>query len=153
MRSWLVLVVLASGCWSERTTTETTPSIASLERTPEPWPSSGRSHAPRGDQDRCARVVAHVFGLARRDATSSGFTPAMLDDIEVSSVESCHETQWSDEILGCYEGTTSTAQMGECYRTMTDEQREDFERRFMDIRLRHRNNPPPLPSPPPPPTP
>jgi hypothetical protein len=151
MRSWLVLVVLASGCWSERATAETTPvpSIASLERTPEPWPSSGRSHAPRRDHDRCARVIGHVFDLARRDATNSGFTPQMLDDIQVSSVESCHETQWSDEILDCYEGTTSTSQTSECYRTMTEEQREDFERRFMDVRMRHRNNPPP----PPPPTP
>jgi len=148
-----VLVVLAAGCWSERPTAETTPvpSIASLERTPDPWPSSGRSLPPRRDQDRCARVIEHVFDLARRDATSSGFTPQMLDDIQVSSVESCHETQWTDEMLDCYEGTTSTSQTGECYRSMTEEQREDFERRFMDVRMRHRNNPPP--SPPPPPTP
>ncbi len=100
---------------------------------------------PRREDDRCARVITHVFELARRDAAGSGLTPAMLDDIQQASIEGCHETQWSDEILDCYEGTTSTSQTGECYRSMTEEQRDDFERRFMDIRMRHRNAPAPTP--------
>jgi hypothetical protein len=144
MRSWLVMVALAAGCWSERTPVGTTPasSIASVERPPAPWPARRQAQVPRRDEDRCARAIAHVFELARKDASGTGFTTAMLDDIQQASVEGCHETEWSDEILDCYERTTSTPQTGECYRTMTEEQREDFERRFMDIRLRHRSTPP-----------
>lgn len=150
MRSWVVLVVLAAGCWSARPPEETAPppSLASVERPPERWPSSGRTLGRRRGEDRCARVVTHVFSLARRDATAGGgFTPAMLDDIEAATVESCHETQWSEDILDCYEHTITTSQTSECYRSMTDEQREDFERRFMDARMRHRNVPPPPPTP------
>ncbi|HSJ99840.1 MAG TPA: hypothetical protein VK932_01310 [Kofleriaceae bacterium] len=143
MRSWLVLVALAAGCWTERAPAGTAPppSIASLESPPEAWPGRRATPLPRREEDRCARAITHVFDLARRDAAGSGLTPAMLDDLQQAGIDACYETRWSDEVLDCYEGTTATTQSAECFRAMTEEQREDFERRYMDLRLRHRNTP------------
>ena len=88
-----------------------------------------------------------MFDLASQDAPNSGFTVAMLDELQESTIESCHETQWSDEILDCYGETSSTSQTSDCYRAMTTEQREDFEKRFMELRQRGRSSPPPAPAP------
>jgi hypothetical protein len=145
MRSWLVLVALAAGCWSARSPEETAPppSLAAVERPPERWPATGRANGrPRGE-DRCTRALGHVFELARRDASSSRFTPAMLDDVQSAAVESCHETQWADDLLDCYDAATSTSGTIECFRSMTDEQREDFQQRIVDVQARHANIPPP----------
>jgi len=149
MRRWLALIVLAAGCWGARAPASSAPppSIAAAERSPEPWPSIQRGHVRERGPDRCTEVLAHVFDLARQDVPNSGFTSAMLDEIQESTVESCHETSWSDDILDCYADTSSTAQTTECYRSMSEAQREDFEKRFMDIRLRHRNAPSPPPTP------
>ncbi len=87
-----------------------------------------------------------MFDLARQDGMSSGSTPAIFDDFQASAIESCHETGWSAESLGCYADTTSISQVRECYEAMTTEQREDFERRFMQLQSKHRA-PPPSPSP------
>jgi hypothetical protein len=155
MRSWLVLIALialGAGCWSERAPAETTlpsrsppPSIATLDPAPaHRWPGSG-ARFRRRVEDRCAQVVGHMFDLARQDGMNNGFAPAMLDDFQASTIESCHETEWSEESLGCYADTTSTSQMGECYRSMTTEQREDFEQRFLAVRSKHRTTSPPPP--------
>jgi hypothetical protein len=40
-----------------------------------------------------------------------------------------------------------TTQSAECFRAMTEAQREDFERRYMDTRMRHRNTPAAPPTP------
>ena len=152
MRSALVLVVLA-GCWSERTPAQTTPvSIAAVERQPEPWPSSKPVYFTRRVQDRCAIVITHVFELTKQDS-SGRFPTAMLDELLQATVEGCHETQWSEASLDCYEGTTATSETSDCYRSMTMEQREDFERRFTDIMQRHRGALMSQPPPPPPPSP
>ena len=158
MRNWLplVLVMLAgAGCWSERAPSKTTPpALAAVERPPEPWPSSARGPFVRRVQDRCAIVIAHVFDLTKLD--SNGRLPAsVLDELLSSTIESCHETEWSEEILGCYEETASTSETSDCYRSMTNEQRDDFEKRFTDIMQRHHSSvshgaSPPPPSPPPP---
>ncbi len=149
MRSWLVLVALAAGCWTERAPAATAPpaSIASLEPPPEAWPGRRTTLLPRREDDRCARVITHVFDLARRDAAGSGLTPAMLDDLQRAGIDACHETRWSDDVLDCYEGTTATTQSAECFRAMTEEQREDFERRYMDLRMFHANAPAAPPTP------
>jgi hypothetical protein len=148
MRSWLVLLALAAGCWTERAPAGTAPapSIASLERPPEAWPGR-RAPLPRREDDRCARAITHVFDLARRDPASSGLTPAMLDDLQQAGIDGCHETRWSEDVLDCYERTTMTTQSAECFRAMTEAQREDFERRYMDTRMRHRNTPAAPPTP------
>lgn len=158
MRSWLVLIApiaasaLGAGCFREHAPAETTPpavapSLASPESAPaQRWPGSGAHHRRRAE-DRCAKVVGHMFDLARQDGMNAGFGPAMLDDFQAATIESCHDTGWSEESLGCYEETTATAQMADCYRSMTEEQREDFERRFIEVRSVHR--PTPTPSPPP----
>jgi hypothetical protein len=157
MRSWLLLTVLAAGCWGERAPGQTTPapSLAAVERPPQPWPSSARPLPPRRTTDRCAQVVAHVFEVARQDAPNVGLAISMLDDLQETMIESCHETEWSEDILGCYAGTTSMAETSNCFRAMSTEQRDDFDRRFSAIRQRHRSGspPPPSPSPPPPPSP
>src|SRR4051812_23431508 len=120
MRSWLVLMVLAAGCWGERAPAPAMPppSIAAVERPPQPWPSTQRGHVRAREPDRCTQVLSHVFDLARQDVPSSGFTVAMLDEIQEATIESCRETQWSEEILDCYADTSSTTQTSECYRSM-----------------------------------
>src|SRR5688572_2492569 len=139
MRSWLVLVVLA-GCWSERAPAQTTPiSIATVERQREPWPSSKPAYFTPRSQDRCAIVTAHVFELTKTDASTGRFPTAVLDELIQATVESCHEMQWSEESLDCYEETATTSDMGDCYRSMTMEQGEDFEKRFTDIMQRRRS--------------
>jgi len=150
MRSWLLLTVLAAGCWGEHAPAATTPapSLAAAERPPEPWPASARPLPPRRAADRCMQVIAHVFEVARQDAYNVGLAASMLDDIQETMVESCHETEWADDTLGCYEGTTSLAETNDCFRAMSTEQREDFDRRLSAIRQRHRSgSPPPPPSP------
>ncbi len=149
MRSWLVLVALAAGCWTERAPAATAPppSIASLESPPEAWPGRRTTPLPRREDDRCARAITHVFDLARRDATGSGLTPAMLDDLEQAGIDACKEARWADDVLDCYESTTATTQSAECFRAMTEEQREDFERRYMDLRMLHANAPAAPPTP------
>ena len=86
-----------------------------------------------------------MFDLARPEGMNSTFTVAMIDEFQESTVVGCHETEWTEGSLDCYAETTSTSQMGDCYRSMTPEQREDFERRFMDVRLKHRGTPTPSP--------
>lgn len=159
MRSWLVLIALIAasaleaGCFRERAPAETTPAAASPSfASPGPapaqrWPGSGAHHRRRAE-NRCVQVVGHMFELARQDGLNAGFAAAMLDDIQAATVESCQETGWSEESLGCYAETTATAQMADCYRSMTEEQREDFERRFIEVRSMHRPSPASLPTPP-----
>jgi hypothetical protein len=146
MRCWLALVVLA-GCWSERAPSPAAPaSIAAVERPREPWPSSTPMRFTPRVEDRCATVIGHVFELARQDASNGRFTAAMLDELLQVTIESCHETQWSEESLDCYEETTSSSDTSDCYSSMTMEQREDFERRFTEVMQRHRS---PMMAPPP----
>ena len=147
MRRLLLLLLMlapAAGCWSQAAPAAPAaqaPSIAQRQQSREPWPGSARGTLRRPTEDRCARVITHVFALFRQDALANGISGAMLDEIEESSIESCHETAWSDESLDCYEGTALSSKSRDCYRSMTEEQREDFERRFTDIRIRHRNAP------------
>ena len=149
-----MLTALGAGCWSDRAPSAPTtppPSITTLAPAPAPrWPGTG-IHVRRGTSDRCAQVVGHIFDVAREDSVNTGFTAAMLDEFEVSAVESCHETVWAEESLVCYAETTAISQIGECFRLMGEAQREDFDRRFREIRTKHR--PAPLPPPPPPPPP
>lgn len=145
MRCWLALVVFA-GCWSERAPAPATPaSIAAVERPREPWPSSTPVRFTPRVEDRCATVLTHVFELAKLDASNIRFTTAMLDELLQVTIESCHETEWSEDSLDCYEETTSSSETSDCFRSMTMEQREDFERRLDEIKQRHRGAPPPPP--------
>jgi hypothetical protein len=161
MRSRLLRMLLAvatagpvgASCWSDRPPPPTTPSppitsIASIERPAQRWPASTAAGLRPRTVDRCAQVVGHMFDLARQEGMNSTFTAAMIDEFQESTVVGCHETDWTEESLDCYAETTSTSQMGDCYRSMTPEQREDFERRFMDVRLKHRGSPTPTPQPP-----
>ena len=152
MRLPLVLVVvLAAGCYrggEAPAETAPRPSLVAEERPPEPWPARGRTHAPPRENDRCRRVTDHLFEIVRRDAAGAGITAAMVDEMHVASFEACQETAWSEELLACSELATTLSQVVECLRTMTTEQREDFDRRLTDIRLRHRNGAAPSPSPP-----
>jgi hypothetical protein len=150
-RSLVLLVVLAAGCFRGGGVPEETaprPSIAAQERPPEPWPARGRTFTPPRENDRCRRVTDHLFDIVRRDAGNAGITAAMVDEMHAAGLESCQETAWSEELLTCSELATSLAQVVECLRTMTTEQREDFDRRLTDIRLRHRNAIAPSPPPP-----
>jgi hypothetical protein len=160
MHRWFLLVMVVgtigtagTGCWSDRPSQDTTPrpSLATVESPPEPWQAREHRTYARPVQDRCTHAMGHVFDLARKDPSSTAaFTAAMLDELEHTSIDGCHETEWSEETLACSEEATSISGVGECFRMMTSEQREDFDRRITDVRLKHRNSPP-TPSPPPPP--
>lgn len=143
----LVSMLAAAGCWGERAAAPPAPrpSIAAVERPAPVWPSTQRAHIRRLETDRCRIVLGHVFDLARQDTPSSGFTVAMLDELQESTIESCHETQWSESTLDCYADTSTTTATSECYRAMTSEQRDDFEKRFMELRQRGRSSPSPSP--------
>jgi hypothetical protein len=141
----LVVAMVLAGCWSERAAPTTPAALAAMERPREPWPASAPSRYVPPAQDRCAVVIAHVFDLTK-DASGGRFPIAMLDELQQATVESCHETQWSEESLDCYEATVSSSDTTDCYRSMTMEQREDFERRFNDIHQRHRSAMVPQPS-------
>lgn len=152
MRSWpwLVLVALAAGCWNERAPARAPAvSIAQLEREPEPWPSRARARSVARPPDRCATVISHMFDLWMPDVTLiAGFSAAMFDELRAAGVESCHATGWSDEILSCFEDTTSMDETTGCTRSMTEEQLEDLKRRVMDIMLRQQGATTPTPPPP-----
>lgn len=145
--------LLLPACWSDQPAARPvapSPSLATVERPATPWPASSRGPLVRRAPDRCATVVAHVFELSKQEL-SGRLPPPVLEELHLSTIDSCHTTEWSDEILACYEGTSTTSETTPCYRSMTEEQRNDFEKRFSDIMQRHHSAI--YPNVPPPPTP
>jgi hypothetical protein len=141
MRSWVALMVLAAGCWGQRAATESGAVSHSVveERPAQRWPASGRAHAQRRELDRCAQAINHFFEVVAQDVQSQGFSNAMAEEIQGTMIESCRDTAWSVESLACYEEASSVSQAGNCFQAMTPEQREDFDKRFTEIRQRQRS--------------
>lgn len=150
---WVVLLALwagwgGGGCWRERAAGEIGPApvaerAQSTERPPPEWAARGRMHAPRREQDRCTQVIGRFFELAAQDMQGKGFSGGMLEEIETAMIDSCKETAWSVESLACYEGAGTLSDAGNCFQAMPAEQREDFDRRFREIRQQHRALPQP----------
>lgn len=144
-------MALAAGCWGERSAAEreaaAPPSVA-RERPAQAWPASGRTHAVRAERDRCGEAIDRFFEVVTSDIQlRRGFSAGMIEEFQAAMLESCRETTWSAESLACYEEASSVSEAGGCFQAMTAEQREDFDRRFSEIRRRSQAAPPPSSAP------
>jgi len=156
MRSWPLLVVLAtacwSACWSDRPARTTTPtSIPTPTGTGAPAagvpPTSGIRFVTRA-ANRCARVIDHLFEQSKSEFASSGLSDAFLEEMQELAVATCQETAWSPESLDCYERTESSAEISTCFTAMTPEQQDDFKKRMTELLQRQQNVRSPSPPPP-----
>lgn len=152
---WLGLagIVASTACWGSHSAPPVQPSppaeraVPAVVTAPAPTTHGIRfvSRTPR----RCIRVVAHVFDTSRKDAsTTASLSEQLLEDMQQMAVESCEETQWTEEALDCYESATSSPEMTRCYRAMTQAQQDDFAKRLTELMQKHTsggNVPPPTP--------
>jgi len=153
MRSWPLLVVFAttcwSACWSDRSPARsTTPAPAApADPTAGGPPSSGIRFVSRAP-DRCAPAIAHVLEQSKADIAGSGMSEAFLQEMQEMAVASCQETEWSPESLDCFEGIGSSSELTACFSAMTQEQQDDFKKRMTELLQRQSalsTSPPPPP--------
>ena len=84
----------------------------------------------------------------RPEFSKTGFPEATIDEMIEAAIESCRETDWSTELLACYENAADSTDLNQCQSLMTTEQSEDVTRRMMDVIQRmSQTTPPPPPGP------
>lgn len=152
MRSWPLLVVFAttcwSACWSDRSPARpTTPApTAPADPTAGGPPSSGIRFVSR-PQNRCVPAIAHVFEQSKAEIASSGMSEAFIQEMQDIAVASCVETHWPAETLDCFESSGGSSELTVCFSALQQEQQDDFKKRMTELLQRQSS----LSTPPPPP--
>ena len=137
----MLVVVLVSACWTG-SQPATEPQLA-----PEP-PAPSSAFRPRHTTNACSRTIAEMADKLRPELAKAGLGEATVTELIDAVVESCRETEWSAELLACYDGAIDATDLDKCQNLMTSEQSQDVSRRMMDVISRSTQLPPPPPPPP-----
>ena len=69
----------------------------------------------------------------RPEFSKTGIPEATIDELIDVAIESCRATDWSPDLLACYNNAGDATDLNACQSLMTTEQSEDVTRRMMDV--------------------
>lgn len=107
--------------------------------------ASSSSFRPRPAKNGCQRTIDAMATKLRPEFSKSGIPEPAIDELIEAAIESCRMTEWSSELLACFELVADTNDINGCQRHMTADQSDDVSRRMMDIVSRMSQPPPPTP--------
>jgi hypothetical protein len=136
-----LLIIVLTGCW-----TASQPAAPEPQLSPEP-PAPSSTFRPRRVVDACDRTIADLADKLRPQLGNSGLSEETIAELSDAARESCRETEWSAELLACYDHIADASEISKCQDLMTQEQNDDLSRRMMDVISRSSSLPPPPPPP------
>jgi hypothetical protein len=142
MRSALLLLLTA--CWSNAAPATPQPSTVAQGSEP-PAPSS--AFRVRPIKSSCQRTIDGMADKLRPEFLKTGIPESTVDELIASAIESCRETEWSGELLACYDAINDVAELNTCQKLMSTEQSDDISRRMMEVVSRMSQVPPQPPPP------
>lgn len=137
--AWLLLL---TACWSNAAPATSTPSAPPQAIEP-PAPSS--AFRARPVKSGCQRTVDGMADKLRPEFLKTGIPESTVDELITAAIESCRETDWSGELLACYDAINDVSELNNCQKLMTTEQSDDISRRMMEVVSRMSQISPPPP--------
>lgn len=135
----VVLLLLLTACWSNAAPATTPPSTSAQTLDP-PAPSS--AFRVRPVKSGCQRTIEGMGDKLRPEFLKTGIPESTVDELITSAVESCRETEWSADLLACYDAINDVTELNNCQKLMTTEQSDDISRRMMEVVSRMSQVPP-----------
>jgi hypothetical protein len=139
----VVLLLLLTACWNNAAPATTTPSTAPQVLEP-PAPSSASRMRPV--KSGCQRTIDGMADKLRPEFLKTGIPESTVDELISAATESCRDTEWSGELLACYDSINDVSELNNCQKLMTTEQSDDISRRMMEVVSRMSQIPPQPPT-------